>query len=108
MFGKTKWCRANYEYFRGGGFSSQYHLQAELPLTLIRINLVEGVGPTLQLAEGYSCVLPLAIHDTLNNRTDPTWPTIWFAPNLGETGFEDVYRVMSSWEATMVPVYMVI
>ncbi|GEB28300.1 L-fucose isomerase [Enterococcus casseliflavus] len=94
---KTKWCRANYEYFRGGGFSSQYHLQAELPLTLIRINLVEGVGPTLQLAEGYSCVLPLAIHDTLNNRTDPTWPTIWFAPNLGETGFEDVYRVMSSW-----------
>lgn len=94
---KTKWCRANYEYFRGGGFSSQYHLQEELPLTLIRINIVEGVGPTLQLAEGYSCQLPTEVHQILNERTDPTWPTLWFAPNLGEPGFEDVYTMMNLW-----------
>lgn len=94
---KTKWCRANYEYFRGGGFSSQYHLQAELPLTLIRLNIVEGVGPTLQVAEGYSCALPDEVHDILNERTDQTWPTLWFAPNLGEKGFEDVYTMMNHW-----------
>lgn len=94
---KTKWCRANYEYFRGGGFSSQYHLQEELPLTLLRINIVEGVGPTLQLAEGYSCQLPTEVHQILNERTDPTWPTLWFAPNLGEPGFEDVYTMMNLW-----------
>ena len=94
---KTKWCWANYEYFRGGGFSSQYHLQAELPLTLIRLNIVEGVGPTLQVAEGYSCALPDEVHDILNERTDQTWPTLWFAPNLGEKGFEDVYTMMNHW-----------
>ncbi|MEK4670914.1 L-fucose isomerase [Niallia sp. FSL R7-0271] len=94
---KTKWCRANYEYFRGGGFSSQYHLQAELPLTLIRINIVDGVGPTLQIAEGYSCELPEEVHEILNKRTDQTWPTLWFAPNLGEAGFEDVYTMMNHW-----------
>ncbi|MBV7391235.1 L-fucose isomerase [Enterococcus alishanensis] len=94
---KTKWCRANYEYFRGGGFSSQYHLQAELPLTLIRLNIIDGVGPTLQIAEGYSCELPVHVHDILNKRTDETWPTLWFAPNLGETGFEDVYTMMNNW-----------
>ncbi|EMF0042947.1 L-fucose isomerase [Enterococcus hirae] len=94
---KKKWCRANYEYFRGGGFSSQYHLQAELPLTLIRLNIVEGVGPTLQVAEGYSCALPDEVHDILNERTDQTWPTLWFAPNLGEKGFEDVYTMMNHW-----------
>ena len=94
---KTKWCRANYEYFRGGGFSSQYHLQAELPLTLVRLNIVDGVGPTLQIAEGYSCILPDNVHETLNKRTDETWPTIWFAPNLGEAGFEDVYTMMNHW-----------
>lgn len=93
----TKWCRANYEYFRGGGYSSQYHLQAELPLTLVRLNMVEGVGPTLQIAEGYSCSLPDAIHDALNDRTDPTWPTVWFAPNTGEAGFENVYSMMNHW-----------
>lgn len=94
---KTKWCRANYEYFRGGGFSSQYHLQAEMPLTLIRLNIIAGVGPTLQIAEGYSCHLPDEVHDILNERTDPTWPTVWFAPNLGEAGFEDVYTMMDNW-----------
>ncbi|RJZ11669.1 L-fucose isomerase [Listeria monocytogenes] len=94
---KTKWCRANYEYFRGGGFSSQYHLQAELPITLIRLNIVDGVGPTLQIAEGYSCQLPEDVHTILNERTDQTWPTIWFAPNLGEAGFEDVYTMMNHW-----------
>jgi L-fucose isomerase len=94
---RTKWCRANYEYFRGGGFSSQYHLQEELPLTLIRLNIIDGIGPTLQLAEGYSYKLPEKVHHLLNERTDPTWPTIWFAPILGEAGFEDVYTMMNHW-----------
>lgn len=72
-------------------------MQEELPLTLIRINIVDGIGPTLQLAEGYSSKLPEKVHHLLNERTDPTWPTIWFAPVLGEPGFEDVYTMMSLW-----------
>ncbi|WP_086444298.1 L-fucose isomerase [Candidatus Enterococcus lemimoniae] len=93
---KTKWCRANYEYFRGGGFSSQYVSEGNLPLTMIRINLVDGVGPTLQLIEGYTCELELEIHDTLNQRTDQTWPTIWFAPCL-EDQDTSVFDVMNYW-----------
>ena len=95
----TDWCRANYEYFRGGGFSSHFKTEGELPVTLIRINLIKGIGPTLQIAEGYTCVLDEEIHKVLDERTDKTWPTTWFAPNLGERGFETVYDVMNHWGA---------
>ncbi|MEI5992164.1 L-fucose isomerase [Enterococcus termitis] len=93
---KTKWCRANYEYFRGGGFSSQYASEGEMPLTMIRINLVEGVGPTIQLIEGFTCELESEIHEVLDQRTDQTWPTIWFAPSLADES-TDVYEVMNCW-----------
>ncbi len=98
--GATDWCRADYEYFRGGGFSSHFKTEAEMPLTMIRLNLVDGVGPTLQVAEGYSVVLDEDVHNTLDKRTDPTWPTTWFAPTLtGKGAFTDVYSVMAAWGA---------
>lgn len=93
----TDWCRANYEYFRGGGYSSHFKTAAEMPVTVIRLNMVEGVGPTLQIAEGHTVVLEDEMHATLDERTDKTWPTTWFAPNLGEEGFESVYDVMNYW-----------
>ena len=96
----TDWCRADYEYFRGGGFSSHFKTQAEMPLTMIRINMIEGVGPTIQIAEGYSVVLEEDVHDKLDGRTDPTWPTTWFAPiTNGKGAFADVYSVMANWGA---------
>ncbi|KAF1304297.1 L-fucose isomerase [Enterococcus sp. JM9B] len=95
----TDWCRANYEYFRGGGFSSHFRTNAEMPVTMIRLNIVDGVGPTLQIAEGYTCVLEEEVHQILDERTDKTWPTTWFAPNLGMSGFESVYEVMNHWGA---------
>ena len=94
----TDWCRANYEYFRGGGFSSHFKTGAEMPLTMIRVNLVEGVGPTLQVVEGYSCVLESDVHKTLDERTDRTWPTTWFAPILRGAA-TSVYEVMAKWGA---------
>ena len=98
--GATDWCRADYEYFRGGGFSSHFKTLAEMPVTMVRVNIVEGVGPTLQIAEGYTCVLPDDVHEKLDKRTDPTWPTTWFAPRLtGEGVFKDVYSVMANWGA---------
>ncbi|HWQ77355.1 MAG TPA: L-fucose isomerase [Anaerovoracaceae bacterium] len=100
MLDTTDWCRANYEYFRGGGFSSHFRTQAEMPVTLIRVNLVDGVGPVLQLAEGYTAVLEDDMHQTLDLRTDRTWPTTWFAPRLtGDGAFKDVYSVMANWGA---------
>ncbi|MDD6308336.1 MAG: L-fucose isomerase [Clostridia bacterium] len=96
----TDWCRADYEYFRGGGFSSHFKTQAELPVTMLRLNLVEGIGPVIQIAEGYTVILENDIHDKLDKRTDPTWPTTWFAPILtGEGSFKDVYSVMANWGA---------
>ena len=95
----TDWCRANYEYFRGGGFSSHFKTAGEMPMTMIRLNMVAGVGPTLQIAEGYTCVLPDDVHKTLDERTDKTWPTTWFAPRLGAPGFETVWDVMNHWGA---------
>ena len=96
----TDWCRADYEYFRGGGFSSHFKTQAEMPVTMIRVNLVDGVGPTIQIAEGYTVTLPDEVHEKLDRRTDPTWPTTWFAPNLtGKGAFTDVYSVMANWGA---------
>jgi L-fucose isomerase len=96
----TDWCRADYEYFRGGGFSSHFKTLAEMPVTMARINLIDGVGPTIQIAEGYTVVLPEDMHDKLDRRTDPTWPTTWFAPILtGKGAFTDVYSVMANWGA---------
>ena len=96
----TDWCRANFEYFRGGGFSSHFRCRAEMPVTMLRYNLVEGVGPVLQIAEGWTADLPDDVHQTIDVRTDRTWPTTWFAPRLtGEGAFKDVYSVMANWGA---------
>lgn len=96
----TDWCRANYEYFRGGGFSSHFRCTAEMPVTLLRLNIVEGIGPVLQLAEGFTADMPDEIHQKIDVRTDRTWPTTWFAPRLtGEGAFTDVYSVMAKWGA---------
>ena len=96
----TDWCRANYEYFRGGGFSSHFRCKAEMPVTMLRVNMVDGVGPVIQLAEGYTADLPDEIHCTIDKRTDPTWPTTWFVPRLtGKGAFKDVYSVMANWGA---------
>lgn len=95
----TDWCPANLGYFRGGGYSSHFRTQSEMPVTLIRVNIVQGIGPVLQLAEGYTVVLEDEIHKILDERTDKTWPTTWFVPRLGAKGFEDVYSVMKNWGA---------
>lgn len=95
----TDWCRANYEYFRGGGFSSHFKTVAEMPVTMIRCNIVEGVGPTLQIMEGYTCVLEDDVHQILDERTDRTWPTTWFAPKIGVGAADSVYNVMAKWGA---------
>jgi L-fucose isomerase len=96
----TEWYPANTGYFRGGGFSSGFVTRAEMPVTLSRINIVKGLGPVLQLAEGYTVDLPEAVHSVLNDRTDPTWPTHWFVPNrTGSGAFADVYSVMNAWGA---------
>ena len=100
MLAATDWCRANYEYFRGGGFSSHFRCDAEMPVTLLRLNIVEGVGLTMQLAEGYTASLPDAAHTAIDHRTDRSWPTTWFAPRLtGSGAFTDVYSVMANWGA---------
>lgn len=96
----TRWCPADLGYFRGGGFSSQFLTVGEMPVTMSRLNLVSGLGPVLQIAEGYTVDLPLAVHRTLDRRTNPTWPTTWFVPVLtGEGPFTDVYSVMANWGA---------
>ncbi len=96
----TKWSPAATEYFRGGGFSSTFLTTGGMPLTMIRINLVKGLGPVLQLAEGCSVDLPPDVHQKLDRRTNPTWPTTWFVPRLTGAGpFRDVYSVMNNWGA---------
>ena len=95
----TDWCRADYEYFRGGGFSSHFKTEAEMPITMIRTNIVEGVGPTLQIIEGYTCVLDPEVHKVLDERTSKTWPTTWFAPKLNADSADSVYNVMAKWGA---------
>lgn len=100
MLKATDWAPANLQYFRGSGFSSHFKTGAEMPITLIRINLVEGLGPVLQFAEGWTVSLPQDVHAKLDERTDKTWPTTWFVPNLtGEGAFKDVYSVMANWGA---------
>lgn len=100
MLAATQWRPASLEYFRGGGFSTDYLTRGGMPMTMARINLVRGQGPVLQIAEGYSVELPQHVHETLDNRTDPTWPTTWFVPNLtGSGAFTSVYSVMDNWGA---------
>jgi len=96
----TLWEPANLGYFRGGGYSSQFNTKGVMPLTISRVNLVKGLGPVLQLAEGWTVELPDKVHKILTDRTDPTWPTTWFTPRLtGEGAFRDVYSVMANWGA---------
>jgi L-fucose isomerase len=96
----TDWERADYEYFRGGGFSSHFKTDAEMPVTMVRMNIVDGIGPAMQIAEGYTAVLDPEIHRILDMRTDRTWPTTWFVPKLtGGGAFRDVYSVMANWGA---------
>ena len=96
----TSWPSAVYEYFRGGGFSSLYLSRGGMPMTMSRISLVKGLGPVLQIAEGWSVDLPANVHKTLHERTDRTWPTTWFSPNVtGQGAFRDVYTVMNNWSA---------
>ena len=96
----TSWPAAVYEYFRGGGFSSCYLSRGGMPMTMSRISLVKGLGPALQIAEGWSVDLPAKVHQTLDERTNPSWPTTWFAPNVtGQGAFRDVYTVMNNWSA---------
>ena len=96
----TTWVPANLGYFRGGGFSSRFLTRGGMPVTMSRINRIKGLGPVLQIAEGYTYEPPKEIHDILDKRTDPGWPTTWFVPNLtGKGAFKDVYSVMANWGA---------
>jgi L-fucose/D-arabinose isomerase len=93
----TRWCPA-VDFFRGGGYSTDFTTRGGMPLTMARLNLVKGLGPVLQIAEGFSVDLPPEVHDALDQRSNPTWPTTWFVPKLtGDDAFKDVYSVMSNW-----------
>lgn len=96
----TTWHTSLVEYFRGGGWSTRFRTRGGMPVTMTRLNLVKGLGPVLQIAEGWTIELPEEVHDVLDQRTNPTWPTTWFVPNLtGEGAFTDVYNVMYNWGA---------
>ncbi|MEJ7827636.1 MAG: L-fucose isomerase, partial [Segetibacter sp.] len=96
----TTWYPATTGYFRGGGYSSNFLTKGNMPVTMSRLNLIKGVGPVLQIAEGWTIDLPENVHKTLDDRTDKTWPTTWFVPKLtGEGAFRDVYSVMANWGA---------
>jgi L-fucose isomerase len=98
--GATRWSPADLGYFRGGGYSSTFLTPGGMPMTMARLNLVKGLGPVLQIAEGWTVDLPAKMHETLSERTSPTWPTHWFAPRLtGSGAFRDVYSVMNNWGA---------
>jgi L-fucose isomerase len=96
----TSWHPSITEYFPGGGWSTRYATRGGMPVTMCRLNLVAGLGPALQIAEGVTVELPKNVHDTLDLRTNPTWPTTWFAPRTtGRGAFADVYTVMNNWGA---------
>ncbi|GHV03026.1 L-fucose isomerase [Spirochaetia bacterium] len=96
----VQWRYASLGYFRGGGYSSDFISEGDMPVTMLRLNLIKGLGPALQIAEGYTVNIPEHVHDKIDQRTDPTWPTTWFAPRLtGEGPFTDVYSVMNNWGA---------
>ena len=97
---RTRWCASDLGYFRGGGWSTDFQTRGGIPVTMCRLNLVKGLGPALQIAEGWTVELPEAVHQTLDERTNPTWPTTWFVPNLtGSGAFASVYDVMNNWGA---------
>jgi len=96
----TTWYPAMLEYFRGGGYSSGFLTRGGMPITMSRLNLIKGLGPVLQIAEGHAVELPENVYHLLNERTNPTWPTTWFVPRLTGSGpFRDVYAVMDNWGA---------
>ncbi len=97
----TTWYPANRDYFRGGGYSSKFVTKGGMPVTMCRINLIDGLGPVLQIAEGWTIDLPAEVNKILDERTDKTWPTTWFVPRLSEASvaFSDVYNVMANWGA---------
>ena len=96
----TTWSPANFGYFRGGGYSSRFETRCEMPATMIRLNIVKGLGPVLQIAEGWTVELPQSVSDILWKRTDYTWPCTWFVPRCNGKGpFTDTYSVMNNWGA---------
>jgi L-fucose isomerase len=96
----TSWHPSITEYFPGGGMSTRYRTKGGMPATMIRLNLADGLGPCLQVAEGVTIDLPESAHDALDQRTNPTWPTTWFAPRLtGQGAFRSTYEVMNNWGA---------
>lgn len=97
----TDWGPASLGYFRGGGFSSHFLSKGGMPMTMVRVNIIKGLGPVLQIAEGYSCDVDPEAAKIIWERTDPTWPTTWFAPRIDESNpaFKDVYSVMANWGA---------
>jgi L-fucose isomerase len=102
MIANVEWCPADIGYFRGGGFSSRFITKAEVPCTMIRLNMVKGLGPVLQIAEGWTIDLPDDVSDTIWKRTDYTWPCTWFAPRcdgVSGSAFENAYSVMNNWGA---------
>lgn len=100
MLAATTWNEADFGYFRGGGFSSRYLTDCEMPVTMMRLNLVKGLGPVVQIAEGWTIKLPEQVSDSIWKRTDYTWPCTWFAPRLtGKGVFTSAYEVMNHWGA---------
>lgn len=96
----TRFCYADLGYFRGGGFSTKFVTRGSMPVTISRLNIVKGLGPVLQIAEGYTVELPHNVHEILDKRTNPTWPTTWFVPKLtGKGAFRSVYSLMENWGA---------
>ena len=96
----VQWCEADLGYFRGGGYSSRFETRQEMPMTMARLNLVKGLGPVLQIAEGWTVALPEKVSDLLWKRTDYTWPCTWFTPRVtGRGAFKDAYTVMNQWGA---------
>lgn len=100
MLAKTEFSPANRGYFRGGGFSSTFSTEGEMPVTLVRVNMVEGLGYTMQVAEGWTVELPAEVNRIILDRTDPTWPSTYFVPRLDDSNaFSSVYNVMANWGA---------
>lgn len=96
----TTWHAGMTEYFRGGGWSSKFTTRGGMPVTMVRLNLIKGLGPALQIAEGWTVELPQKVHDVIDERTNVTWPTTWFVPRTTGSGpFRDVYTVMNNWGA---------
>lgn len=100
MMNATTWPYADLGYFRGGGYSSRFVTRAQMPATMMRINIVKGLGPVMQIAEGWTIKLPDEVTDTLWKRTDYTWPCTWFTPRItGKNGFKSAYDLMNNWGA---------